>query len=395
MSYFSAFLPTWLNGQPTSKPNSQGTDHPKQHIMELNMQNSLFYQLPTELLLEIDTNLLTHSSFIPSTSSPYVAQMALRATCRRFYTVLSKPNQTTLANKWNPYNRRAYSRLLRLATFRNLCEQERDGQLGLGKLVCCICRKSHDRGCFTPGEQNKRPEQRHCIGSQGVLELCPHFRITYAGLRLRPINIACNRKHYSVDKNYSGVVTVKQHNTTTSKSSFPSVKALIELRILLLTGADDGTLQWGRQEVVDAVKRAHWRVCPHIHTNNIDKWLPEHFGLDAASKSDFVFWRWRQSPRTEAKTFYARMCSAPHCCTTLTLLQKEDKDKSKASKNYLVLSVERDLGSMGSADDKKWMSQIVEASKLDEDQWCWRGDGEDIERALENNRFITQPATHH
>ncbi|KAF2268501.1 hypothetical protein CC78DRAFT_529945 [Lojkania enalia] len=346
-SKFLSILTKWFALSTNSK---EDIPHLKRSIIATNHEISRLYQLPTELIMEIDVHLME-----PERPGPHVAQMAFRATCRRFYEIL--PRGLTKNVKWTEWDRRAYRLLLRQANFRALCGKEREGLLSDKRLVCCICRSAHARDVFTEAAVKKEPELRACIGASGVVELCPHFRITYAGMKLRPNNIVCSRYHHAIG-GYEGLVRVNQVGELRASEFMCEV----EIPVLEIRGNKKENKQGegplGRTKVINAVKETNWKLCPHMHTDSVEEWLP------------------RKSFENRQKRWQVHCCAVKDCDTRFTFMRKEvtrvPREGEKIVKEFVVLRIERYFGSLRGADDKRWMSQIVWASSLLEDRWTWR-----------------------
>ncbi|KAF2007678.1 hypothetical protein P154DRAFT_568512 [Amniculicola lignicola CBS 123094] len=339
--------------------------------------------------------------------------------------------------------RRAYSLMLRRAAWREVCRKEREGELG-GKLACCICRGVHERRFFLKkdvgegggeeeGEEGERgepecdagldvegramererakktePESRMCIGSQGVLELCPHMRVTYAGLKIRPVDIICSRQHYTADTLYPGLVRLSQ--SPSPQPTPQETKINISLRLLSLPTPASTTV---RASAIQAIQASSFRICRHMHTSSSTLWMalvPDaplinnlshpcgiHCGYGRWCSGRSCSSRWCTSPHP---VYPVHRCKAPNCDTSVTLATEsvfglrtagsldsrgahschsgEDRDADSASRStatarrdYLVLRIEKSLGMLDMADDEKWMAQIVPASLLEEDRWKW------------------------
>ncbi|KAF2478129.1 uncharacterized protein BDR25DRAFT_338786 [Lindgomyces ingoldianus] len=356
-SFSSRILPKWTLNKPSGDSNRP---HPNEDVTLRNAHESHLHQLPAELIFMIDSYLRDISRH-----GPNVSKMALRATCRRFHTILPAgphPNAP-----WGELDRRSYSQLISLARFRDLCERERGGLLNPNHLVCCICRRSRESWCFTPVEQKKDPEQRTCIGAQGVLEICPHLRLTYMGFRLGPIEISCNRKHYSIE-GFEGTVKVSQIGEIPNRE----IKVEVELILLEIYKGQELT----REKVLDAVKKSNWKICPHMHTYGAEIWLSlfaeylqGHGKLFSGKKlcsvrCGFGRWCWENG-----RLWPLHKCGVLDCDTRVVLFKDRRKSRKNVNREFLVMRIDRYLGKMESADDRRWMSQIEEASKLDEDRF--------------------------
>ncbi|KAF2688039.1 hypothetical protein K458DRAFT_415113 [Lentithecium fluviatile CBS 122367] len=380
-SYLSTTLPqsrqeatsSWMTQLQQKIHDEPNKPHPNEHITAQNNTHSHFHRLPTELLLEIDSYLGAQPS--ASCYSAAVPRMALRATCRRFRAELSGPPPPRYC--WSSWDRRAYTGLLKLAKFRALCQMEKEGKLdaeevegGGQRRVCCICRSSHEKDCFTPVEQKKEPENRMCIGSQGVLEICPHNRVTYAGLRIKPINMTCNGAHYPINGTgqfHGAGTTVKVREVETQGRKEAKIETMLSL------GAVERKPQM--ESVIRALKKADWSVCPHLQTSNEEAWhtmlLEDAETLATVSttlsKSLLgLIKRW-VSRNPEELQWQVQTCAAPHCDTRMNF--STVRNHRSKSQGFLFLKIERYLGELtGGADGKKWLSQIVEASKLEEDK---------------------------
>jgi hypothetical protein len=258
--------------------------------------------------------------------------------------------------------------MLTLAKFRALCEMERKGGLdaegdagGGERRVCCICRSSHLKDCFTPVEQRNGPEKRTCIGSQGILEVCPHIRVTYAGLRIKPISMTCICDHHPSSGHGRSTVSVGQVEEE------GMTEAKIQTKFCL------GTLERKVQKksIAVAVQKASWSMCPHLRARDgevcsmtllNDSALPPitRFSAVLGTLSCWIF-RTRGGPRWRTRTC---VCTVPGCDTRITVFAA--RGVGFTTQEALFLRVERYLGELkGGADGRKWLSQIVDASSLD------------------------------
>jgi hypothetical protein len=405
--------------------NSQNTVHPKEFITQANYETSTLHSLPSELIFAIDGFL--HTNY---TIAPNVGKMAFRATCRRFFAILpgpkpgyipsSWPESTPkpLRGRWKEWDRRAYSQMVRLAWFRDLCKEEREGVYGKDKLVCCICRAFHSKDCFSALEKKKEPEQRACIGAHGVLEVCPHMRITYMALKLGPEDIGCNRTHYSCGGYHGRVRVIKFKGERDAKDREDGAsrkgkmcKAEVQLRILDLeklakderNAEIEGEMErdevWAREKILAAVQRSGWKLCPHMRAQSAELWLApllasqppaalskllSHTVFPPPSTSTSTYWLRRSQPSLSSSKFsITHKCTSPDCDTRVMLAREmgisrvTDNIGDQEEKEYLIMKVDRYLGNMKGADGAGWMAQIVEASKLDEDRFDFSGDGND------------------
>lgn len=137
-----------------------------------------------------------------------------------------------------------------------------------------------------------------------------------------------------------------------------------------------------KDKALEMIRKSNWKICPHMHTSSaqVEGWLErllETSSIFSDLNKSMPYWRRRY--RTES--WPTHKCSTPHCDTRVTLLRKAVKTTQKSikgteeqscevEKEFLVLRIERYLGDMMAADDKRWMTQIVEASCLDEDRWA-------------------------
>jgi hypothetical protein len=373
--------------------------------------------------------------------------MAFRATCRRFHDILPPPTEKWLRNEmgmrirdakavaqrrmrveaiqeewvqgWSDVERRAYSQVLVRARFRGLCEAEREGRLGsaVGKgeggewLVCCLCKDVHRRECFSEQDRVKDPEKRICFGSQGVLEVCPHLRVTLMALRVwgGKGDVLCSREHVR-----DGVKIGPREDVGTrqgrvrqgrgcgevrlvqSEAGGRVGRVLIELRLLEMGGKrsdedeeETQRLSKGRLErerIVTAVTKSAWRICPHIHTENANTWLPrtipvprKHSDNESSCSVRCGYGRWCCFVHGTIRPTYS--CPTPNCDTNITLYKqsKPSKTPDGVTQDYLIMRIDRNLGKLNRADDKQWMAQIVEASKLEEDRFNWQQRPEPVE----------------
>ncbi|KAF2195519.1 hypothetical protein K469DRAFT_14088 [Zopfia rhizophila CBS 207.26] len=111
------------------------------------------------------------------------------------------------------------------------------------------------------------------------------------------------------------------------------------------------------------------------HTNHAESLIPQvsncpygHGSLYSGTRSCAIrcrFGRWCGEGRTSWPVY---RCEVEDCDTRLALKRHGERENGN---QFLVLRVERYLGGMRSADDGRWMAQIVEASRLDEDRFYW------------------------
>lgn len=344
--------------------------HPREHFTAQNNANSHLHRLPTELLLEIDQYLGPEPS--ASSWSDAAAKMALRATCRRFRFELPGPPGPSYC--WSNADRRAYSNRLALAGFRRLCAEERAGRLdgdaragehGGERRVCCICRSSHVKSCFTPGEQMKEPEKRMCIGSQGVLEICPHYRVTHAGLcvrlRVRAIHIDCKDEHGP-----RSAWIPSPRTRTTVKVREVQERGKNETKVEIVLDLGEVADKTNDEIVLKALERADWRVCPHLRTCDAGAWRLLLNDTEGAAFLGFL--RQYVSCKVVGATWCTHVCATPDCDTRVTLYTKPEKRRGYTI-DFLYLKIERFLGELrNGADERKWLAQIVDASCLEDDR---------------------------
>lgn len=296
--------------------------------------------------------------------------MALAATCRLLREVLPGPEPPKKG--WTNCDKRHYSQLVIAAKFRALCKQERNGTLsetvpgrkGELRLVCCICRASHAQNYFTKVEQRKEPEKRICIGSQGVLQICPHIRVTYAGLKLQPIHIVCNSMHYMPGLKYE-VVEVKQVDWENGKEI--KIEVILELGYFEL-GVESEKV---KKKVMGAISRTNWRVCPHLHTREAEEYLslPRNLVLESHGVGLRRRFSRERGSAHQKKEWPVHACKAIGCDTRLALVREKEAMDGLTKRVYLAMKIERYLGELKGADDRKWIAQIVEASRLDDDRF--------------------------
>lgn len=335
--------------------------HPNEQITSQNTNSSALHALPTELLLEI----VSYLGIRPTTPGrpELVPRMALRATCRRFQAII--PGPPAPKNRWSNWDRLAYSHLLKQARFRELCARERDGQLtGNGRqerLVCCICQNTHPRGCFTPVELKQEPKKRICIGSQGVVIICPHTRLTFLGLKRTPVNITCLSCRWAA-KSYAANVKVEEQ-----KNGDVTIEVSIEMGDCV-----DECLEERLEQVLQA---ASWRLCPHLHTKVANPWLPVLLTGTAASAPQTLIGRflhrlstWFCRKPIERWPYYYSCEADVNCDTRITLIK--GGRKATESRSSFTLKIVRNLGPLSDgAGGRKWMTQIVEASRLEDDRF--------------------------
>jgi hypothetical protein len=371
--------PTSPPKQDTNSPQQTQPDepHPKDPITIRNAENSRLHQLPTELVLIIYSYLEDSNPYRPD-----VSRMVLRATSRRFHAILPGPAEQS--GRWSAPNRKGFTAVKNTAYFREICAQEKNGELGAEKLVCGACRQIHERSCFTGVEMTKMPEVRICIGSQGVFNLCPHFRVTYAGLKINPVTVLCNTAHDPLsclsDEVKTGLWERARTKAEPNKSRIrliqlkgdekegEGIKGDAELRLFELGSGKGAVLEKNLTKgmVLKAVEQTGWKLCPHLHARSGALWLS--FLLQEVERERKIPGSWF-SLKEESRVWPTHRCSAPNCDTRFSLVKERVLTLKKAvSKEYLVMKVERYLGRMDGADDKKWMAQIVEASKLDDDK---------------------------
>lgn len=295
------------------------------------------------------------------------------------------PGPTTKSGRWEVPDRRGFTALINSAFFRYLCAQEKNGELSNGDLVCGICRQIHERSCFTDVEATRVSEVRICIGAQGVFNLCQHFRVTYAGLKIHPVDAVCNSRHDNLsgfpgnavhdggarDRNGAdfSMSRVRLMQVRGRGTEDGEVKSCAELRLFQLGSGSGAVLEKNLTKgmVLEAVEKTGWSLCPHLHARSGASWLS--FLLQGVEAPRKIPGSWFSS-KEEPSVWPTHRCSAPNCDTQFSLTkEKVSTVKRVISREYLVMKVERCLGRMGGADDKKWMAQIVEASKLDDDKF--------------------------
>lgn len=270
--------------------------------------------------------------------------MALRGVCLKFYLLCPGPDPAT--GKWGAGDRAEYRRMLRGVEFRALCQKERDGETVEGTLVCSVCRSTHEERCFSERERKTEAEKRACLGTGGVLEVCSHVRVTYHGLRLKPVGLICAKPHRG-DGDVFGVVEMEQPG-----SAEKEVVVVVELGLMTLE-RDEELESW---RVDKAVRELDLNLCPHTHSISTDRWLLLWYKemerpMHAAGK----WYRLRDSTRTCP----IPICEAENCDTRYSLIRDDGTGR-------LSLRVERHLGTLEYADDGKWIAQVVEPSRLKE-----------------------------
>lgn len=266
----------------------------------------------------------------------------------------------------------------KLAAFRRICAEERNGKDHLllpslpanevqeseqDSIVCSICQSTHVRSCFTRAEQNKEPEIRMCIGASGVLELCPHVRIGYHAMKAK-MDMVCERDHYFV-RGKSGTMRVV-------RTEEGEVKVEVEL-CMKSNGRKkrESKMGWTSEMILKAMKNTEWRLCPHMNTRDIDTWLSldgiESLYADTPSCTITCgFGMWCSGEHKISWPVHA--CKEQDCNTRYTLMWDKRSIVKGKETEFLVLKIERFLGRMKGADDRRWMSQIVEASGHEEDR---------------------------
>lgn len=353
--------------------------HPNDDVTIRNGENSRLHQLPAELILHIYSYLEDSNPY-----RPHVSKMVFSGTCRRFRAMLPGPPYP--AGKWSVPDRRGYSILKKGAYHREICAQERSGQLGMRKLVCGICKLVHDRSCFTNDEVARRPEERICIGAQGVFELCPHVRVNYAGLKLHPVDVLCNSPH-----DYFSGLQIRQPDdycgpgrTVADRSKsrarivqveeegvYEGIKSEAELRLFRLGTVDGSVLEKDLTKgmVLGAVEKTGWKLCPHLHARSGALWLSFlHQDIEQPSRATYKRWFWPLC-KEEDRVWPTHICSTDNCDTRVSLAKERTvPQKGVARYEYLVMRVERYLGRMEGANDPRWMAQIVGASTLADDK---------------------------
>lgn len=389
--------------------------HPNEHITTQNFETSHLHQLPDELIVEIDEYLGSKETPEIVTS---VARMALRATCRRFHSIILADRQlywhlNHYEVSWSQWEKKAYSYMIRQASFRRLCSEERLLQLPHANLACCVCKTAHERDSFTDSEVGKMPESRMCSGSQAELDICSHWKVTWSGLKVMKGEARCIRKHYGVRKpcNYwghgggieEGVVRLKWVGEESGKK-----EAVIEVKIPILrlsshpcnrpdeeaeevrtpTATPYESLrlsiteekrqrakqeQLAKEKIVEAVRKSKWKLCPHLHAQDAQLWLSpllnawscEYLSYDGAITDRCAAWTETMNRRRSCDVY---KCPVTVCDTRFTFFRDARRPKSSdgigtKELEYLTLRVERYLGELASADDKKWIAQIEKSEQ--------------------------------
>ncbi|KAF2652297.1 hypothetical protein K491DRAFT_52390 [Lophiostoma macrostomum CBS 122681] len=456
-SFLSSSLWLYPFTTPTNAPFSSScskahaTTHPNAYLTAQNSTTSPLHALPAELLLHIDT-------FLPSTPKvPRTAKMAFRATCRRFYIVLPLPmNKEKCARRgnegvrvmsvgnrdadgegmagrsvpikknrvegWSDIDRRAYSQLLARARFRRLCEAEREHVTPSNGdvLVCCLCEDVHRVECFSAKDRGMEPEIRVCLGVQGVLEICPHLRVTWMALRVggKRRDVVCSRGHGMVGDRDSlggsvgswkekgcaevrliqgegGIGDGKGKGKGDTESKIRAEFKILEISRRTVGKGDQEAEdldrdRLSRKRIIDAVSKSAWRICPHIHTANANTWLPDTIPIshrpsdnETPCSSRCGYGHWCRFIHSSIQPAYS--CPAPDCDTKLTLF-RSSIFTDDFTKDYLSLRIDRKLGMLARADDKRWMAQITEVSQLEEDRSKWQQLPSPVEESEEAQR---------
>jgi len=295
-----------------------------------NATQSRLYKLPPELLFLIQECL----------SNPEI--MALRAASRKFLHTFEAP-------KASYFDRRKFNEVVRRGRFREICQRERDGQLRASHLVCSICMASHPEHLFSPSEYAKVPEQRICLGTRGVIEVCRHIRVNYSGLTISPINFVCNRRHYSVSPGECHSLSVYRD---TSRNEVVVHSRLILLRV-------PANVPIAQDEVALAMAQVHEPICAHLRIDD-PKCLQRRY-TDTAKLPVEPHGRYR--PWESLFSVQAHKCPNRVCDTRFYLYRKRVKGED-GDFDDLVLVIYRHLGSLRTATDPKWIAQLVEPEKL-------------------------------
>ncbi|OCK80482.1 hypothetical protein K432DRAFT_42946 [Lepidopterella palustris CBS 459.81] len=305
-----------------------------------NAQHSMLYRLPAELLLLI-------SEFLPSTDL-----IAFRMVSVKFRRLIKSPKLTEKDHF-------AFQTILRRASLREGCQRERDGRLPRSHIMCGTCMTSHPKSLFEPNEWSKSPEARMCIGSQGVVQVCSHIKVTFAGARISPVNFVCARAH--PQNNMAGdPVHVSMRCSKNCEQ-----EVVIEREYPLLVVAKDSKVTHGM--LMTAMDQIREPICPHLfaHQSSI---LQNQFSSCSArfenGEKRSTVWLGEISRFAEAHGWAGdchvayHYCPNKHCVTSLMFYRTEDPEKPEEY-DRVILTVVRSLGALQSPTDSKWIAQLA------------------------------------
>ncbi|KAF2875412.1 hypothetical protein BDV95DRAFT_561814 [Massariosphaeria phaeospora] len=154
-------------------------------VRNKNIENSLFYRLPTEILIMIEA------------CADGLSIMTLRGACVRFKEIFRDPtadvHNILNVERW----RKEYKARRKAFCKQELCQREKVGEfVESEELVCTSCICTHPSSFFDTHMQNKEPEKRECIGWSRELRICTHKSTTLRMLRggVRP-GTSCPEHH--------------------------------------------------------------------------------------------------------------------------------------------------------------------------------------------------------
>ena len=338
--------------------NSPGQIPTKQSTPSINSAPSIA-NLPLELF-DMILNYMTDSS-----------TLSLKHTCRRFYQLLPETRFLTYPMCTDPAAKLEYLEKL-----------ERD-QPSETRYLCSLCISFHPARYFSKEERSKRPSERACIGSRGVVEIHPTWSISLPELtallgRLRdryPIGGSMGLAYPATEQEYTrkgSRLWASKGDVTSIANPIPppnfrycnawfrrgDVFELLNLFLykMPLPGGPDS---YNEAFVREHLKGHGWiNLCPHLT-------IGDPAIAEIAVRGRLADVCCRKKPRNSLK------CLA--CGTKVTVLADTFRRPQDRWVNVQI-EVRRPLGKGFSALDPMWLAQLKpsgerDASKVESRSW--------------------------
>lgn len=330
--------------------------------------NSAFCGLATELIQEV-AGYLRGADFL-----------SLRASCRLLASVL----ENTAIDIYPQQIREEFAWRLHQDWYNRLAQEEKVGNIEhsreAGLALCSICSDVHPMAAFSTEEISKGPENRVCKGFSGYFRTCDNYSWTLRDL----LEIRRSFVKWHEENSYSGVYDLECSFEEIDRSSQGSVVQLNmdiinskqphRLRNQDLRRSDDGVITYkcstklleissGQRIEIDDIHKAldllKIYVCPHLQPPEIVEKLWEIPGAEGLINTNvggpklhpiLLNSRMGQNSAIRADPVSV-LCDNRHCKTVVHI-------ERPYRKNMIVLSIERNIGKLHSAQDPLWLAQL-------------------------------------
>ncbi|EEH23593.1 hypothetical protein PABG_05804 [Paracoccidioides brasiliensis Pb03] len=273
--------------------------------------------MPAELVLDILYRL------------PPLSRKALSQTCRRFRNFPElRDAELTLESE----------------RFEFLCMLERDG--ALSKLVCAGCKRVHKKSCFAKNQLRESPENRYCVASLPVLQICSARTLSFNEAKenfnlirkLPQESMPDSPKWRMIPCEHGPQYEVPGHFWFTTRF-WPTKLKQLDVLCLFPTRCDDIP---SKETVKEALRDLDIRICPHMEVSDpriLDTYYP--IMLNRTSARDVIY-NTVVCPQRSCRTKAGLSYPSRSCCVSHTVLQ---------------LRVVRELGSLRSPNSAAWKAQ--------------------------------------